>query len=171
VARGDQLGRQWRLIQLLARPQGLAIADASRELGCHAFRDRLPVPLTLPEAVALLVSHHLLDPGGAGPFGPAVASLVAKIRALLMPGALALIDAMRARVGARSRVDPYHVTLLGRPRGSGRSAAGLAHGEEPPGLPGRDRSSGRDRTCHRSLIPMAGYGLGTTRKEERQWPS
>jgi predicted DNA-binding transcriptional regulator YafY len=35
VARGDQLGRQWRLIQLLARPQGLAIADASRELGCH----------------------------------------------------------------------------------------------------------------------------------------
>ncbi len=135
MARGDQLGRQWRLIQLLARPQGLAIADASRELGCsirtlwrdlralenagfpvyserdgrqsvwrleRAFRDRLPVPLTLPEAVALLVSHHLLDPGGAGPFGPAVASLVGKIRALLTPGALELVDAMRARVGART---------------------------------------------------------------------
>ncbi len=135
MARGDQLGRQWCLIQLLARPQGLAIADASRELGCsirtlwrdlralenagfpvyserdgrqsvwrleRAFRDRLPVPLTLPEAVALLVSHHLLDPGGAGPFGPAVASLVGKIRALLTPGALELVDAMRARVGART---------------------------------------------------------------------
>jgi len=135
VSRGDQLGRQWRLIQLLARPQGLALADASRHLDCsvrtvwrdlralenagfpiyseregrhsvwrleRAFRDRLPVPLTLPEALALLVSHDLLDHGGAGPFGPAVASLVGKIRALLTPGALELVDAMRARVGART---------------------------------------------------------------------
>lgn len=135
MARGDQLGRQWRLIQLLARPQGLALADAARHLECslrtvwrdlralehagfpvyserdgrhsvwrleRAFRDGLPVPLTLPEALALLVSHALLDPGGAGPFGPAVASLVGKIRALLTPRALELVDGMRARVGART---------------------------------------------------------------------
>ena len=42
MARGDQLGCRWRLIQLLARPQGRAIADASCELACvrTPWRDR-----------------------------------------------------------------------------------------------------------------------------------
>lgn len=53
------------------------------------FRERAPVPLILSEAVALLVSHRLLDHGGgAGAFGPSAASLVGKIRALLMSGAI-----------------------------------------------------------------------------------
>jgi predicted DNA-binding transcriptional regulator YafY len=68
----------------------------------RALAERLPVPLTLPEALALLVSRDLLDQGGAGPFGPAVASLVGKIRALLTPATLALVDAMRAHSGART---------------------------------------------------------------------
>jgi predicted DNA-binding transcriptional regulator YafY len=66
------------------------------------LRDRLPVLLSLPEIVALLVSRGLLDLGGAGPFGPAVASTFAKVEALLTPGALALVERMRASVGART---------------------------------------------------------------------
>lgn len=66
------------------------------------FRDRLPVPLSLPEIVALLLSRDLLTPAGAGPLGPAIASLVAKVQALLTPRALALVDRMRASVGARA---------------------------------------------------------------------
>jgi predicted DNA-binding transcriptional regulator YafY len=33
MARGNQLTRQWRLLQLLDRP-GVAVADAARELDC-----------------------------------------------------------------------------------------------------------------------------------------
>jgi predicted DNA-binding transcriptional regulator YafY len=49
-----------------------------------------------------LLSRDLLDHQGAGPFGSAVASAFAKIRALLSPRALELVDRMRAGVGARS---------------------------------------------------------------------
>jgi predicted DNA-binding transcriptional regulator YafY len=135
MPRGDQLARQWRLLESLGRPQGLPIEAAARHLGCtvrtvcrdlHAlqdagfpiyderdgrrgvwkvesgFRDRLPVPLSLSEIVALLVSHDLLDHGGAGPFGPSVASALAKLRALLTPRALELLDRMRLSIGART---------------------------------------------------------------------
>jgi len=34
MPRGDQLGRQWRLLQFLGRPERLAVEDASRQLGC-----------------------------------------------------------------------------------------------------------------------------------------
>ncbi|HBH00598.1 MAG: hypothetical protein A2W08_06875 [Candidatus Rokubacteria bacterium RBG_16_73_20] len=135
MPRGDQLARQWRLLQFLGRPPGLAVEDAARELGCTvrtvwrdlrvlqevgfpiyderegrrglwkvevAFRDRLPVPLSLPEVVALLVSRDLLDHGGAGPFSSALASAFGKIRALLAPRALELVDRLRASIGARA---------------------------------------------------------------------
>jgi predicted DNA-binding transcriptional regulator YafY len=135
MPRGDQLGRQWRLLQFLGRPEGLAVEDASRRLGCAVrtvwrdltvlqaagfpiyderdghrglwkvepgFRDRVPIPLSLPEVVALLVSRHLIEPGGAGPFGDGVASAFAKIEALLTPRALELVDRMRRSVGART---------------------------------------------------------------------
>lgn len=135
MPRGNQLARQWRLLQFLGRPQGLAIEDAARELGCtirtvwrdlrvlqdsglpiyderegrrglwrveEGFRNRLPIPLSLPEVVALLVSRGLLDHGGAGPFGPAVASAFAKVRALLAPKALELVERMGTSVGART---------------------------------------------------------------------
>ena len=168
MPRGNQLARQWRLLQFLGRPPGLAVEDAARELDCTvrtvwrdlrvlqeagfpiyderegrrglwkveaAFRDRLPVPLSLPEIVALLVSRDLLDHGGAGPFSPSLASAFGKIRALLAPRALELVDRLRARIGARAigaklrraggghlaeiqralaerRVDPYHLTFV-----------------------------------------------------------
>ncbi|MGH7390863.1 MAG: helix-turn-helix transcriptional regulator [Candidatus Rokuibacteriota bacterium] len=134
MPRGDQLSRQWRLLQFLGRSQGLAVEDAAREVGCtvrtvwrdlrvlHDFfpiyderdgrrsvwkvekglQDRLPVPLSLPEVVALLVSGDLLGAGGTGPFGPAAAAALAKIRALLTPRALELVGRMRAGVGARA---------------------------------------------------------------------
>ena len=34
MARGNQLTRQWRLLQLLDRPEGVAVEDAARDLGC-----------------------------------------------------------------------------------------------------------------------------------------
>ena len=49
-------------------------------------RDRLPVPLSLSEIVALLVSRELFDGGGAGAFGPAVTSAFEKICALFHVG-------------------------------------------------------------------------------------
>jgi predicted DNA-binding transcriptional regulator YafY len=34
MPRGNQLARQWRLLQLLDRPAGISVDDAARELGC-----------------------------------------------------------------------------------------------------------------------------------------
>jgi predicted DNA-binding transcriptional regulator YafY len=34
MPRGDQLARQWRLLQLLDRPAGVTVADAARDLAC-----------------------------------------------------------------------------------------------------------------------------------------
>jgi predicted DNA-binding transcriptional regulator YafY len=34
MARGDQLERQWRLLQLIDRPAGVTVEDAARDLGC-----------------------------------------------------------------------------------------------------------------------------------------
>lgn len=35
MPRGDQLSRQWRLLQLIERPAGITVDDAASELGCH----------------------------------------------------------------------------------------------------------------------------------------
>ena len=76
MPRGNQHTRQWCLLQVLGRPQGLAVVwrdlrvlqgagfpiyddrDGRRGLGKveESFRQRLPVPLSLPEIVARLVS-------------------------------------------------------------------------------------------------------------------
>lgn len=34
VARGNQLARQWRLLQMIQHPAGVSVDDAARELGC-----------------------------------------------------------------------------------------------------------------------------------------
>ena len=34
MPRGDQLARQWRLLHLIDRPQGVTVEDAARDLGC-----------------------------------------------------------------------------------------------------------------------------------------
>jgi len=69
----------------------------------HAsFHDRLPFPITLDEVVGLVLSERLLAPAHLSPVGASVASLVGKLRALLAPSALALIDRMAERVGVRA---------------------------------------------------------------------
>lgn len=66
------------------------------------FHHGIPVPLALDEIVAVLLAEKLLSPASASPLGPAIASFVGKVRALLTPQALALVDAMAARVGVRT---------------------------------------------------------------------
>ena len=34
MPRGDQLSRQWRLLQMIDRPQGVTVDDAARDLQC-----------------------------------------------------------------------------------------------------------------------------------------
>jgi predicted DNA-binding transcriptional regulator YafY len=34
VPRGNQLARQWQLLQLIDHPAGIAVDDAARKLGC-----------------------------------------------------------------------------------------------------------------------------------------
>jgi len=71
MPRGNQPARQWRLLQFLSWPPGLAVEAVARERRRGlwkvdaGFRDRLPVPLSLSEIVALPVSSwtHV----GSGP--------------------------------------------------------------------------------------------------------
>src|SRR5215470_12741764 len=137
MARGNQLDRQWRLLQLIDRPGGVTVEDAATDLGCHVrtiwrdldvlaragfpiyddkagdghrsvwrvtdeFRRRLPLKLGLAELVALLMSRDLLAAAGASVLGPDLASAMDKIRGLLSPDALRLLDTMRETVGVRA---------------------------------------------------------------------
>jgi predicted DNA-binding transcriptional regulator YafY len=137
MARGNQLERQWRLLQLIDRPAGVTVEDAAGALGCHVrtiwrdvdvlaraglpiyddqagdgqrtvwrvtddFRRRLPLKLGLAELLALLMSRDLLAAAGASALGPDLASALDKIRGLLSPDALRLLDAMRETVGVRA---------------------------------------------------------------------
>jgi predicted DNA-binding transcriptional regulator YafY len=137
MARGNQLDRQWRLLQLIDRPAGVTVEDAALDLDCHVrtiwrdvdvlaragfpiyddkagdghrtvwrvteeFRRRLPLKLGLAEVLALLMSRGLLAATGASVLGPDLASAVDKIRGLLSPDALRLLDTLRERVGVRA---------------------------------------------------------------------
>jgi len=44
MPRGDQLSRQWRLIQLIDRPQGITVDDVARDLAVtiRTWRQALP---------------------------------------------------------------------------------------------------------------------------------
>src|SRR3989442_1818520 len=129
MARGNQLDRQWRLLQLIDRPAGVTVGDAARALDCHVrtiwrdvdilaragfpvyddkagdghrtvwrvteeFRRRLPLKLGLAEVVALLMSRDLLAAAGATVLGPDLDSAMGKIRGLLNPDALGLLETM-----------------------------------------------------------------------------
>lgn len=65
-----------------------------------SFHDRLPFPIALDEVVALLLSERFLAPARLSPIGPAIGSLVGKLRAVLAPSALALVDRTRRVVHA-----------------------------------------------------------------------
>jgi predicted DNA-binding transcriptional regulator YafY len=67
-----------------------------------SFHDRLPFPIALDEVVALLLSERFLAAARLSPLGPALGSLVRKLRALLAPSALVLVDRMGERVGVRA---------------------------------------------------------------------
>jgi proteasome accessory factor B len=80
-----------------------------------SFHDRLPFPITLDEVVALVVSERLLAPARLSPFGPPIGSLVRKLRALLAPAALALVDRIGERVGVRvlgAKLDAHAIEQL-----------------------------------------------------------
>jgi len=116
----------------------------------RGFRDRLTIPLSLPEVVALLASRDMLDHGGTGPFGPAVASAFAKIQALLTPRALELVERMRKSVGSRAvgaklqlgageHLEEIHRALArSGPRGPSTTRTGSA--SPPPDPPPGPRS-------------------------------
>lgn len=100
MPRGDQLARQWRLLQLISRPAGVTIDDAARELGCRGvwvveedFKACLPLKLTLAELAALVMSRELLAPVGASVLGGAVQSAHERIASVLSRDALALLGA------------------------------------------------------------------------------
>lgn len=137
MPRGDQLVRQWRLLQRLGHSGGFTIAEGMRELQCSmrtvwrdltalqdagfplyndpradghrsvwrlepTFHQRLPLPLTLSEAVALLMSQRLMAATGPSAFRSAMSSLIDKLRALFGKSALDLIDRMGDAVGVRA---------------------------------------------------------------------
>jgi predicted DNA-binding transcriptional regulator YafY len=131
MPRGDQLSRQWRLLQLIDRPQGVTIDDAAREFGCAprtVWRDLAALqqagfPLytekasdgfrglwrvtedfkrALPLKLTLGELAALLAPLGAGLLGPEVDSAFDKIQNVLSRDALKLIAQMRERLGVRA---------------------------------------------------------------------
>ena len=98
----------WRDLAVL-QEAGLPIYDERAPDGRRglwrveqSFQDRLPIPLSLAEIVALLVSRDLLAPARLGPLGLAITSALEKIRALLTPRVLAVVEQMGEAVGARA---------------------------------------------------------------------
>jgi predicted DNA-binding transcriptional regulator YafY len=60
MPRGDQLSRQWRLLHLIDRPQGVTVEDAARELDC-AVRTIWRDLATLQKAGFPLYADHAAD--------------------------------------------------------------------------------------------------------------
>jgi hypothetical protein len=139
MPRGGQLARQWRLLQLLDRPQGITVEDAAKALGCAArtiWRDlrvledagfpihdepaadgrrglwrvpKLPLKPTLSEVAALVMSRELLAPLGARVLGLAVATAFRKIADVLSRDAVGLLEQMRETIGVRAVGAKLHV--------------------------------------------------------------
>src|SRR3989454_3439820 len=98
----------WRDLDVLARA-GFPICDDKAGNGhrtawrvTEEFRRRLPLKLGLAEVLALLMSRDLLAAAGASVLGPDLASTMDKIRGLLSPDALRLLDTLREGVGVRA---------------------------------------------------------------------
>ena len=105
MPRGDQLSRQWRLFQLIDRPQGVTVDDAARQFGCGPRSD---------DFAALVVCRALLSPLSAGLLGAEVACVLDPIEHPLIRNALKLSAQMHRpprRPCGRRRV----------PRGTGMS--------------------------------------------------
>ncbi|MDJ0780755.1 MAG: WYL domain-containing protein [Desulfosarcinaceae bacterium] len=119
MARGDQLGRQWHIIQtLIVARTGKTVADLSSDLDCHprtvyrdlealeaagfpiyteraggknywyildAAKQKIPVPFSQPELIALYFSRHLLQAGMDSVYTEALESLFLKVKTTLAP--------------------------------------------------------------------------------------
>ncbi len=126
MARGDQLARQWKIIQaLIASRLGRSVPELAEMLECHTrtvYRDLealqsagfpvaterdghrmiwsllgpskqiLPIPLSLPELMALYFGRSLAGVLKGTVFHDALESLFAKIKSLLPPDTLHLLD-------------------------------------------------------------------------------
>ncbi len=133
MARGDQLGRQWKLIRMLiASKQGKAVQDLSDELECNsrtvyrdlealqaagfpiynervegrnhwalldAVRHQLPIPLSLPELMALYFSRDMLKVFKDTVFYDSIETLFQKIKATLPPRYINQLDRMKNSLG------------------------------------------------------------------------
>ncbi len=133
MARGDQLGRQWKLIRMLiASRQGRAVQDLSDELQCNSrtvYRDlealqtagfpifnervegrnhwslldavkhQLPIPLSLPELMALYFSRGMLKVFKDTVFYDSLETLFQKIKATLPPPYIDQLDRMKNSLG------------------------------------------------------------------------
>ena len=95
MARGDQLARQWKILQKLhASRYGKSAADLSEDIDCHprtVYRDldtmkhHLPVPFTLPELMALHFSRNMLHIFKNTIFHDSLESLFEKVKITLPP--------------------------------------------------------------------------------------
>src|SRR5207247_920569 len=98
----------WRDVNVLAGAGFLIYDDKAGDRNRTVWRvtdecrRRLPLKLGLAEVLALLLSRDLLAAAGASVLGPDLASALDKIRGLLSPDALRLLDTMREGVGVRA---------------------------------------------------------------------
>jgi predicted DNA-binding transcriptional regulator YafY len=138
MARGDQLARQWKIIQaLIVSRRGKSVPDLAEMVECHTrtvYRDlealqaagfpvtterdghrmiwslldpqrhTLPIPLSLPELMALYFGRSLAGVLKGTVFYDALESLFAKIKSLLPADMLQLLD--RAQESVTVAVSP-----------------------------------------------------------------
>jgi predicted DNA-binding transcriptional regulator YafY len=161
MARGDQLARQWKIIQaLIASRHGRSVTELAGLAECHTrtvYRDlealqlagfpvtterdghrmvwslldpsrqSLPIPLSLPELMALYFGRSLAAVLKGTVFHDALESLFAKIRSLLPPDTVHLLDQASASLAVavppaksheayRSMIDSVSRAILQRRR-------------------------------------------------------
>jgi predicted DNA-binding transcriptional regulator YafY len=149
MARGDQLARQWKIIQaLIASRHGKSVPDLAEMVECHTrtvYRDlealqaagfpvtterdghrmiwslldpqrhTLPIPLSLPELMALYFGRSLAAVLKGTVFYDALESLFAKIKSLLPADMLQLLDraqeSLTVAVAPAKPHEPYRAKI------------------------------------------------------------
>ncbi|MGE5255724.1 MAG: helix-turn-helix transcriptional regulator [Hyphomicrobiales bacterium] len=149
MARGDQLARQWKIIQaLIASRRGKSVPDLAEMVECHTrtvYRDlealqaagfpvtterdghrmiwslldpqrhTLPIPLSLPELMALYFGRSLAAVLKGTVFYDALESLFAKIKSLLPADMLQLLDraqeSLAVAVAPAKPHEPYRAKI------------------------------------------------------------
>ncbi len=141
MARGDQLARQWKIIQALsASHRGRTVVELSREMACHrrtvyrdlealqqagfpvyterlrgktlwrlldTMPDTMPLPLSLPELMALYVGRGLMKPLEHTFFWEAWEALFAKIKTTLPTATIDFLNQIEDSLSIASRQAKY----------------------------------------------------------------